>query len=447
MRHDRCTATLAFTFLVAGVTGCGSEPAVAFVRLGLGAVPARVQDIALFVVDRAREEVVASATVAPPKTTFEIGVPAEVPLEFHAVARTARPAPRWTGGRMPAYVGRAERTIALDREIRPVTLRARPGGLLDLRFLRGRGVGGELRFTLLGTEARLPDRLRIDLDDPVSRVVRALEAGAWSGRVERADEFHVPGAAGLIVVPEQVVQAQLAVLEAPSDPEPADPVELRLDWRDAAGARLEPPLRVDGRLEVSLLATGFDAGGRARSASRVRRFATWVSAAPSAAVEVSSTRPRRLPAVPLSLVLSAPARIFVRVTVELEGGQILAGRTAANALGPGQTPGVPERLTLELEDPAELLEGTGLWLALVDAADRLATVGPQAAFDLNGSDPFAYLPAGRVGPLVGPARSMVLFRVAEVEGTPVEIRATVTSSTPPGTWSETLMLPRLPATR
>ena len=405
-----------------------------------------METITLSVVDREREEVVVTATVTPPETTFELGVPAEVPLEFIAVARTADPAPDSLGGTMPAYVGRGERTIALDREIRPVVLRARPGGALDLRFLPESETGGTLFFSLRAPQAELPDRLRIELSDPSPGVVRILESGPWSGRVEAPDDYAVPGAGGLVVEPEAITHGRLVVQEAPEEPRSDDPTALSFEWLDESGEVRQPPFGVDEPRQLTLRVRGVDAEGRPRSASDLR-LSLLVSAVPAEAIEISTASARSLPATLPGFVIRQPARIFVRAQVVLETRQVLVGRVAFNAFGPGESPGPPEQLTLEVEDPSELIAGTGLRLALVDGDGKFAAPGDQVSFDLEDSDAFVFLPAGRVGPFVGSAQVVPLFRVSEREGVPVEIRATVTSGTPAGSWTQSLTLPPLLANR
>ena len=72
------------------LVGCGQAD-VAQVRLGLEGVPPGVAAVSVSVWSVETARTVASATATPPATTFDLGVPAEVPLEFRVIARTDRP--------------------------------------------------------------------------------------------------------------------------------------------------------------------------------------------------------------------------------------------------------------------------------------------------------------------------------------------------------------------
>ena len=84
----RVFAALSALSALSGPAACAGEPGspTATVSLGLEGVPERVRSITLMVLRSDR--VVASATITPPSTRFELGVPAEVPLELRVVART-----------------------------------------------------------------------------------------------------------------------------------------------------------------------------------------------------------------------------------------------------------------------------------------------------------------------------------------------------------------------
>lgn len=114
------------------LAGCGAEPAVGTMVLAVGDVPEDVQTISVFVREVDSAALVATATLTVPTRRVSLGVPAEVPLELNAVARSEQPASEALGGRMPVYVARTVRTVPLGNEQYVAALDARPGGGLTV---------------------------------------------------------------------------------------------------------------------------------------------------------------------------------------------------------------------------------------------------------------------------------------------------------------------------
>jgi hypothetical protein len=166
---------------LAALVACATEVELptTTVALGLDGVPERVQSITLLVLRSDR--VVASATITPPSTRFELGVPAEVPLELRVLARTERPAGRGLGT-CPAFVGSVVRSLPLSSEPITVGLTLEPAGVL--------GVDASFDPSLSGTTLRLePDGragspVLVPLTTLASSATLVLPRGRYRASVE-----------------------------------------------------------------------------------------------------------------------------------------------------------------------------------------------------------------------------------------------------------------------
>lgn len=424
-----------------GWIGCAPSP-IATAVVGLGAVPEGVEDVVISVLDPQENEVVASATVTAPLAAVELGVPAERPLVFRAVARTNRPGPRLVGGFMPSYVARAERTIPLGSEQVQVDLLARPAGVLTT-IVRSEDGGAELFFED-EAEARRPVRVFLEGQSFAERSV-VLPAGRYRAV---ADEHVVVGGEGLFVAREQESIAVLDVERARDAEDVASVLRVRLD--DGAGAPCElcvdvmtataTPTALDLHLDV--LAADLSP----LQLDDVRLQIVVEASPPSLVVTSADSAIRALPAVVRGLTVQGRGRLRVRVVATTDEDRV-EGALAANALYPDDVLGVPVRIDVSVDDDSAeaLARGTALRLALLDASDRYARSVPGRV-DLTGTSPYIFLPDGRTFDLVGDEAGRVerrLARPSAPRGVSVSAVMTVTSTAIAGTWTATVTLPQL----
>jgi hypothetical protein len=419
-------------------TACGADPMIGRVTLGLGEVPEDVKTVAFTVFDLEREIVVASATVTAPNTTVELGVPAELPLEFRAIARTDRPGPRLAGGTMPAYVARAQRVVPLRDDQLQVDLLARPAGVLSFVTRFGVDADDDVVLELVDeTESGRPVRVRVERPGVERAVV--LPVGRYTAT---AEEHVVPEGDGLFVARQSESIAVLSVHEE-RDRTGAESMALRLvdetgepcdDCRFVATA-------TDAEADVSLAIDAFDESTGPVDVEDVTvTFA--IDAVPSSILVREPSPATALPARIDGLRVRGQGRLIVTAAAS---GDLDARATLF--LDVGATGGRPDHLALsfEDEDPSALAEGTILRILILDAEDRFArSFGGRV--DFTASDPFVHLPEGRSFALIGDEQGVVERRVARpsgLRGVPVTLVATLTSTTVPGTWTSTLTLPLL----
>lgn len=410
-----------------------TPPDVATVSIGLGDVPERVETIVVSVLDVDARLVVASATVTAPTTIVELGVPAEVPLLFRAVARTDRPGPRLVGGVMPAYVARSQRTIALGSEQVAVDLLARPAGVLTV-FM----ASTDTEELLLADDANESRPVRVAIERGGERAI-VLPVGRYTAT---APPFVVPQGEGLFVAREQESIAALT-LERPPNRE--DPLRALVVTRaDCDGCRdVVTSTAATTTLSLAIEATG-QSGLLVDVEDAELTFAV-EAVPPSILVEAPPPMVRDLPAVIEGIRVRGRGRIQVLVTAASDG-EAVRGTFQANVRYEDERAGDPVRLEASLVEPERLARGTQLRLALLDASDRFARSIPGRV-DFEGTSPHVHLPQGREFELLGDERGVLLRRIARPSaprGVPVSVVVTVTSTVGPGTWATTLTLPVLP---
>ncbi len=458
MSEHRALAALAALAAVTGSAGCGPGPDAPWssVVLGLSAAPERVDSLGVSVLDPAREQVVASATVPADRAEILLGVPAERPLEFRVVAWTRDPGPAPLE-RMPAFVGLVLRSIPLGRERERVGVTAVPAGVLTVLATRPTdGPDDALAATVVPERAGVrPTRLLVP--EAAAELRRSLVVPAGRHRLgldrRSAERWLEPLADGLHVAAEAESVARLQLLPRPPEPEPGDAVALGLDAEGLDG----PPPGDPGSPSVARLRLGAALDlvltGRADDGSAVEvetAELSWrVLAHPEAALAGPglgrSGTARGLPVRLGPFVAAAEGRARLELVARLPDGRRLESSLRLVLLAPGATPGPPVALALEVEDPERLERGTGLELALIDAAGRYARA-PAARVDLSASDPWASLPDGPEALWPPGAGGVLLRRLARPSGPrelPVVLRATVTSTEAGLTWTATAALPVL----
>ncbi|MCK6544708.1 hypothetical protein L6R52_02490 [Myxococcota bacterium] len=425
---------------------CAPARDTATAVLALGAVPEDVEVIAFHVVDPERALVVASATITPPATEVVLGVPAEIPLEFRAVARTGAPAPASLGGEMPAYYGAVARTIPLADEQTLVSFTLHPAGVLTLRAFLPIGSGYDEPLTLRLTSAsgeEVPRTITLaplDPDAPRDTATVVLRRGRWNASVSELDPEDagpvLRDGRGLWIAREAESIAPLFVVPEPRAVAPTAPtrLELALLASDATpvvrDGVVEAP--VDGELPLVLAARGLDANGDETESFMPRSFAIETAAQPGALLVapprlVGTAQP--VPGSIATLTVTGTGRLRLRVAAELYDGRTIDGVLAVNVLAPGDAPSGPERVELAVDGPEALRVGARLAIQLLDARGLYASA--RGVIDLSATDPWAALPGGARVELATDARGIVSLPIVRASGPAsgdVVVRATFTSS-------------------
>lgn len=418
-----------FAVVLLLATACTTEP-IGRVSLGLGDVPEQVNSVSFFVVDIERDLVVASATVTAPASSVELGVPAEVPLDFRAIARTDRPGPRLAGGTMPAYAARAQRVVPLGREQIPIDLLARPAGVLSFVTRFSDDADDDVELSIAG-ESEVGAPLRIRVESPGGERAVVLPIGRYT---VTAEEHVVLEGEGLFVAREQESIAVLSVEPTPSDE--VRGVTVRIEGCEAcrsvetsSSAPTAVTLTIDAFDESQLSVDVEDA------------MVTFELESDPPGLVTSMPGPvTGLPATVEGLEVSGRGRVVVTAVVTDD-----PEATATLTLDVGPIGGDPDHLELSLDAPDEIARGTELRIAILDADGRFARPVP-GQLDLTASDPFVFLPDGTALDLAGDEPAVLLRRVqrsSAPRGVEVTVVATLTSTTVPGTWTSTLTLPLL----
>jgi hypothetical protein len=361
---------------LAALVACATEVELptTTVALGLDGVPERVQSITLLVLRSDR--VVASATITPPSTRFELGVPAEVPLELRVLARTERPAGRGLGT-MPAFVGSVVRSLPLSSEPITVGLTLEPAGVL--------GVDASFDPSLSGTTLRLePDGragspVLVPLTTLASSATLVLPRGRYRASVEPTGARVTArlGTLGPVVVEAETETDWLPrIVPAPAgtDRLARVAVSVTLDGRPLVGAHVP----FDGTpRQLTLALTASTADGRAfEDVDDDTRFV--VDVFPAAALADGLARVTRLEAAP-TFEVRAPGRLLVLAELEPSPsrGAPLQQFLAFDVAPPGWTPSLPVEARVALFEPERLDVGTLLVLELLDVDGRhaLGTTG------------------------------------------------------------------------
>ena len=414
--------------------GCGPGPEIATATFALGEVPESVESISVFVQEVGRSEVVASSTLSAPKQTLSLGVPAEVPLQMTAVARSDRPAPLELGGHMPIYVARTVRTVPLGNQPTQVQLNARPGGALTLH-IDGLDEGGDVGLSLSSAAETLPLQSRLPIRG--TRLMQVLSEGRWQAQV--ADErWTLEGAQGLWAAPAFDTFARLRLRRASPAPGPEAPQSLRITVLDEQGRPILGPVQTStlSPRRLKILIHAYDAAGGQ------------VSVPPAEVQLQAQSVPQglhsELPALGLGLPAQVTAwqvmgqgRVRLRARATFDSGRVLQASWHNNV---GRAGHAPARLTMQMTDPESLIEGTHLRAVLLDEGGRLAAVGPWN-LALEGSDPWAYFPDGQQAVVIGAVAEVPMARPSGPRGLSVVVRAVATSTTFRGTFTSTLTLP------
>ncbi len=422
--------------------GCQSEAPWTTVELALSAVPERVRSLTVTVVDLERAQVVATATAGPDTQLFALGVPAEVPLELRAVARTDRPGPASLGGVMPAYVARALRTVRLGREQQRISLIAEPAGVMSFTFERRLRDPVQLRFRNRDTEATIAEipvaAGRVGVVSVVLPTGPITAELAYEEGVDPSEEPSLRGGTGLYVARETESVAIFDVSD-PLDPLPPEAVRsLELELETDRGL-LPPsgpiPTSSAGPERVRITVYGRNSAGQ-----RVRADTPVDLRIIFPGLDDPPQQDQGLPG-HFERSFSGVGRVRFEAQVLFEDREPIRAELELNHLPPSRIPGPAERLELEVDHPEELGGGARLRLRALDRAGLLAV--PGGPFDLSRSDPWVIFPDGltvSAGAEVVPRPRVI--RSSGPLGVPVSIRATF-SATVGHTIGSTLTLPLL----
>jgi hypothetical protein len=408
------------------------------VTLALGEFPERVTSMSISVRDLESAELATSATISAPRTSVRLGVPAERPLEFLAVARTTRPGPAKIG-MMPAFLGRTIRTIALGREEEQVSLTVHRAGVLTV-IPSIEGEPERLRGYRLGEDAEI----RLDLDDEEDaeqgfQRTLILRTGRYDPvLVERRPESEVIPSRGIFVAPEIETLAPLLIRPRSAPLLPLDAASLSV----LASSEVVVPSGEEIQMPLSVTASAA-LGGEVFVADAEVRVS--IEAVPQQLVAgARAFVVQGLPAM-LSVRLSGLGRVSILAHAMLPDGRVLSASRALNVRPPEIEPGVASSILLSVRDPEELIAGTKLEVSLLDAQGLFAAT-QSGVLDLSASDPWAFFPAGATSGIAAKERGRAerdLARPSGPRGLPVVVRATVTSTAPELTLTSTIVLPLL----
>lgn len=413
---------------------CGPGPEIATATFALGEVPESVESISVFVQEAGRSDVVASSTLSAPQQTLSLGVPAEVPLQITAVARSDRPAPLDLGGHMPIYVARTVRSVPLGNQPTQVELNARPGGALTVH-IDGLDEGGAVGLSLSSATETLALQSRLPIRG--TRLMQVLSEGRWVAEV--ADErWTLDGAQGLWAAPAFDTFARLQLRRATPMPGPEAPQSLRITVLDEQERPINGPVQTStqGPRRLQILIRAYDVAG------------AQVPVPPAEVQLEAQSVPQGLSAELPALGLGLPGQVTdwevmgegrVRLTARatFDSGRVLQANWHNNVGRAGRAPAL---LQVQVDDPQSLVEGTHLRAVLLDEGGRLAAVGPWS-LSLDNSDPWAYFPDGQQAGVVGAVAEVPMARPSGPRGLPVVVRAVATSTTFRGTFTSTLTLP------
>lgn len=395
---ERRLALLGVALAALAACATEAEPPTTTVALALEGVPERVRSITLMVLRSDR--VVASATITPPSTRFELGVPAEVPLELRVLARTDRPAGRGLGT-MPAFVGSVVRSLPLSSEPIAVGLTVEPAGVL--------GVDAIFDLSLPGATLRLEPDARegapvlVPLTPLASSATLVLPRGRYRASLEpTGDRVRARlGTLGPVVVEAETATdwfPRILPAAEGDDRLARVAVSATLDGRPLVGAHI--PFEGAPRV-LTLALTASTADGRAfDDVDDGARFV--VDVFPAAALADGLARVTRPEATPVFEV-RAPGRLLVLAELEPSPrrGAPLQQLLAFDVAPPGWTPGLPIEARVALFEPERLDVGTPLVVELLDAEGRHA-LGTRGRISVDRASPWiAVEPLARVFSGVG----------------------------------------------
>lgn len=432
--------------LLAGF-GCTSDLAVVTVALPL--VPDDVASIAVWVTDPAREVVVASATVSPPITEVELGVPAERPLLFSVLARTDRPGPPRLGGRMPGWVGRQIKRIPLGREQAILQITARPAGALTLFPDLDPRIEDPVTLQLEGEGG--PIELSIHPDQTAPRVF-ALRTGRYHLSLSEEDRtrYALEGGDGFHVARRVESVGRFGLVPAPPELPPDAVRSLEIVLEDEGGSRIEGLIRTatDARA-LAVRVAGLDLDGLSTTLDEARaEIEITVETVPEGLAAPQRRSVRGLPATLVPLEVGGTGRMRVRAVATIDAGEEEERRLSANlraSLVPASVePGRARRLELAVQDVSRLVTGTNLRVELIDARGFYAV--DHGTLDFSRSDPWVFFPDGpevQVGADAGGHVDWPVLRPSGPRGLSVSVAAVFTSTAPPGTLTASVTLPVL----
>lgn len=446
-------AIVALASMLAACSGAAEELAVA--EIGLAPAPESVESVSIFVLQD--DEVVASATIPPSRTTVQLGVPAEVPLEFHVVARTDLPGPPGVG-KMPSHAGTVVRAVPLRRDPERVAITAHPAGVLTVRGVPMPEEVRDERVTIELEEER-PEgaviRFRVPREPIDLERALILRSGRYRARIAPQDPDDLPrwridAAEGLFVARETESIWPLSIVPLPEEPEA--PLRLLLGILDDGPGELEAPDRVrvsrTGEARLALVAVVVDASGQSVPLPDVelrwRIFGDPPGVLRGVAGELEGDT-TGLPATIEDFSARGTGRAGVEAEAVTAGGQRLQASLQLNVLEPGVEPGPAVALALRLADPERLLQGTELIIEIVDARGLLVR-DHRGTVELGRTDPWIFLPEGPSAELRPEDRGFLRRRITRPSAPAdrlIAVRATATSTLTGMVLTSTLTLPPL----
>jgi hypothetical protein len=431
-----------------------SRPSTATARLALDPAPPDVASISVSVFDVQRGLSVASATAAASQTTFELEVPAEIPLEFRVVARTSKPGPPSIGA-MPAYYASSVRTIALGSQEVDVALTVHKAGVLTLSSRFGQGVGGDPIDVRLEAQNAAAPALALSLDPnaPLDSASVVFRTGRYDAQIALAlsgvggPARSLRGARGLYVAPELESIALVDVETATVPLMPTAPAALLISLFDARGAPLDPPDVVPTSsatpTPVTVQLAAVDGRGMPVTIPEAPVSVSVSAPSPGIVAGSASIQSVGLPVTLGGFAFTGLGRFVLRGSAKLADGRTIEGSLHTNALRAGIVSGRTAKLILALEKPEALRTGGKLAIDLVDARGLYAQTD-SGLLDLSDSDPWIFFEAGPGAAITARARGHVepsIARPSAPRGIPVVLRASLTSTASNQVVTSTLALP------
>jgi hypothetical protein len=432
---------------------CSDTSRFTTVSLSLDSIPDDVSSISIFVQDLDSATQVASTTVSAPQTSVLLGVPAEVPLLFTAVAYTQDPGPPPLKN-MPAFVARNFRSVPLDRERIHIPLRAHRAGVLTTRIVAPDGESSfpeDHSLVLTAEQSSIPLPL-LDLASESDAFVAffVLPAGRYRARLVSKEgednSLRFENGEGLFVANRIETISTLKIIAKEDPILLTPPPKLKIELRDVQGATVADGFRLAVATTYQLRIVMDSA-----SASTVNLLtAGWaISSYPLATLVGPSNetagRFTDLSAPTLNLTTLQSGRAELNCVFEFSDGQTLNLRENFVVLDSGQAQGLPSVLRLSFVDKDALSTGTELRIELLDAQGLYArpTTGN---ISLGESDDWAFFQEGPSLDLLDFHQGLIFRKMARPSGPrglPVVLRATLTSTNLPMSITSTLALPLL----
>ena len=428
---------------------CSSSPVLTTVSLGLDSVPEQVASISIFVEDIELGQIVATATVSAGQTTALLGVPAERPLQFTAVAYTQSPGPSPLAN-MPAFVARNQRVIPLDRDRISVPLNALRAGVLTLRLTGPESqteLPSGLRLTIESEQAGpslLP--LNIPRNLQLYNQTLVLPVGRYSARLEEPGrekaKWQLRNEYGIHVAAEFETITELKIGPRWDDSAGSLP-QVELQLANVDGSTLADSFRLHPEQDYLVSALFPDENfetGMIKSA----RWKIRTEPPESLLGQMLRTEGEFDDVSKLELILfpQGEGRAEVNYLIELKDGRNVRAHQNYIIVREESENTLATQLNLSIVAPSEIAEGTELRIEILDK-DGLYAKPMSGNIDFLTSDDWLYFLQGPSLDLSTVERGISFRQISRLSGPrglELVVRATLTSTDVPSTITSTLSI-------